>query len=183
MATTEFDSYPVTSKEELDIFIERNVISDWPDLDLKKKAFAIEYAFSYNHREAAKEVGFSAGQGIKLIRDPLVVSYIEHLQKQKITSNIITKDYINTQYIKLLEIAMGEVEVPMVDGQGNEFTGKKTLVGEAINIVKEMAKSIEYAKDTGAKTAPVDISINFHDMFGGTKTLPVTIDGDVIDNG
>ncbi|RKZ82591.1 MAG: hypothetical protein DRQ39_10555 [Gammaproteobacteria bacterium] len=172
--------YPVNTAEDLSLFVSDQKENGWEALTDQKKAFCHAYTMEYNHRESAVEVGFAANSGIRLLRDPLVAAYLAHLQDLQLTSNIITKEYINTNYMKLLEIATGQVEMPIMLATGEQVYGKKVMVGEATNILKEMSKSIEYAKDTGTKSAAVSVSINFGSLLGDSGP-PVVIDQNVID--
>lgn len=181
MASSEFNSYPVESREEMDTLVKRNRETGWPDLPPKKRGFAHHYVLEYNHRESAEEVGYNASNGIKMLRDPLVAAYIEYLQELQLTSNIITKEFINTNYMKLFEMATGQVDIMMILPDGSQVERKKTMVGEATNILKEMSKSIEYEKGNNTKNAPVSISINFDNLTGSDEAPVMVIDANIID--
>lgn len=174
------EQYPVSSPEEMAVLIQRNKQNGWEDLPAQKRAFAMKYIIDYKHRGAAVEVGYSADHGIQLLRDPIVAAYIATLQEIQHTSDIITKDFINANYLQLLEMAMGEVDINMVLPNGDEISAKKTSVSDATNILKELSKSTEYERDTGMKTAPVNIQIDFGAIMNGAP--PVVIEGE-IDNG
>lgn len=174
----------VNSPEELHTYMERQRANGFSDLPPNRRAFAHEYILDYKHRAAAKTTGFSVDTGIKLLRDPLVAEYITHLQSLQLTTNLITKDFINAQYMHLYEMATGQVEQHCVLPDGEEYTAKKTELGTAHNILDKMSKSTEYAKETGEKNAPVSISIDFGGLrgdsvvrgIGGDETVGITID-------
>jgi len=182
MAIAEADSDRL-EEDSINALVERNKTTNWADLSAVDRAFVHEYMNGYNHREAAAITGRAKNRGISLLRDPLIASYIAHLQNQSHFSSIITKDFINMHYMKLLGYAMGEEEMPIVLATGEQTYGKKVMVGEAKNILSEMAKSTEYEKDTGAKTAPVSISINLGNLFGpDTPVISDTIiEGEIVE--
>lgn len=170
---------PVDSTEELSNLIEREMKSGFASLSTQRKAFAHEYIVDYKHRRAAKETGFSANTGIRLVREPLIAAYVEHLQSLQLTNNIITKDFINAQYMVLYEMSIGEVEQHHVLPDGTPMLIKKTELGTAHNILDKMSKSIEYAKDTGNKTAAVSISIDIDGIRGADEAIVV---GEIIEH-
>lgn len=170
-------NYLISTEEDLHALVKRNIQTDFADLPAQKKAFAHEYIIHYDHLSAAEAVGRPRSSGISLLRDPLLSAYIAHLQNVKLTSSIITKDFINTQYLQLLDQATGKEDIAIVLANGETMMARKTLMGEAVNIIKEMSKSTEYAKDTSQKTAPVSITINtgsFHDE--------VVVEGEIIND-
>lgn len=171
----------MSSPDELPLYIERQRESNWPDLPTKERAFAHEYIIEYRHRDAAKQSGFSPDNGARLLRKPLVAAYIAYLQEMQLTSNIITKDFINAQYLRLYDMATGLEEQQLVTADGDEYKAKKTELGTAVNIVKEMSKSTEYEKDTGNKTAAVQVNIDFGGLRGSDSrgTPNVTIEGEL----
>ncbi len=158
--------YPVSSEEEMNVLVERQRASGWADLPTKHKAFAHEYLLNYKHREAAVAVGYSANTGSSLLRDPMVASYIEHLQTMQLTNNIITRDFINRQYMHLYDMAIGDEPQHCILPDGDEYMAKKTELGTAHNILDKMSKSIEYAKDAGTKSASVSVNIDMGSLFG-----------------
>jgi len=160
------DDLPISSPEELHTYVERQKANGFQDLPQNKRAFAHEYIIDYKHRRAATETGIPANKGIRLLREPLVAAYIEYLQTMQLTNNIITKDFINAQYLHLYDMATGLEPQCLVTADGDEYMARKTELGTAHNILDKISKSTEYAKETGNKNAPVSISIDFGNLFG-----------------
>lgn len=177
------NNLPVSSQEELLTYVERQKQNGWEDLPSKKKAFAHELvANGYNHRLAAETTGFPKSRGIALLREPLISAYIEHLQTLQLTNNIITKDFINAQYLHLYEMATGLEPIHHVLPDGEEIMVRKTELGTAHNILDKMSKSTDYAKETGNKSAAVNVNIDFGGLFGdGGSGGPHLADNVVID--
>jgi len=154
-------------KEELDALIERNIGNGWEDIEPKRKAFALRYVVDYNHRQAAEDSGFSANSGLKLTREPLLSAFIGELQKQNHITNIITEDFIRTQWLGLIPLLMGEVEVPLgVDSEGDQLTGCKFHPSEMGNVLKEMAKTTKIYDEGSGQTGNVNVQINVGDLIG-----------------
>lgn len=154
--------------------VESHRKSHWSELDAKRKAFAYKYIESYDHYAAAQAAGFSRSSGLSLLRDPLVVGFIDDLQRVMGERSIITRDFINVQWMKLLPKLMGEEEVMLgVDKDGMQQEGYKFHAGEAVRAVTELSKSTNfYAGGTGQ--ANVSININLEAL--GIKEKGITVD-------
>ncbi|MCK5609670.1 hypothetical protein KAR91_47795 [Candidatus Pacearchaeota archaeon] len=147
------------SKEESTALIERNKKEGWPDLPPQRRAFALRYIIDYDHRESAKEAGLNENYALKYIREPLTSAYISYLQEEANISNVITNDFIRTQFLNLIPMLSGQVEVPMIVGKdGDAVSAKKFHSNELISVLKELAKSTKFYEggsgnmDSAAKT-------------------------------
>lgn len=148
--------------------VDRNRELDYPDLEERRRAFAIEYVTNgYNHRSAAISVGFSAGFGIRLKREPLVAAYIVDLQAKYLAESLVTKQSLDVYLDQLEDIAMGRVDIPIITGAGDEMIAKKFHSDLAMKVYSERAKLHGIVKDD-AKNAPVSVTINMAGMTGGT---------------
>lgn len=127
-------------KDSLQALIERNADSGWPDLEPVEKAFAYNYIIHYDHRKAANDVGLNPGSGLNIRRKPLVSAFISFLQDKEITSSLVTKDFVDTQHLRLFEIATGQVAVPHITARGLQFTAPKFYPDLAIRVLNEMAR-------------------------------------------
>lgn len=156
-----------STPEEMEVLLARERNNGFESLTPNRRAFCHEYITNgYKHREAAKSVGIAAASGIRVLREPLVGAYISYLQSMQQTSAIITKDYINAQYMALYDMATGLEPQCLVTADGDEFMAKKTELGTAHNILKEMSKSTDYAQETGNKVAAVSVNIDFGNLRG-----------------
>lgn len=147
------------NKKESEALIKRNKAEDWPDLDPQRRAFALRYIIDYDHREAAEEVGLNKENALKYIREPLTSAYIAYLQEESNISDIITNDFIRTQFLNLIPMLSGQVDVPMIVGKdGRQVEAKKFHSNELISVLKELAKSTKFYEggsgnvDSAAKT-------------------------------
>jgi len=150
----------------------------WASLDPKRKKFVYSYIETYDHCAAAKAAGFSRSQGLSLLRDPLVAAFLNDVQEVMGERSIITRDFINVQWMKILPKLMGEEEVMLgVDKDGIQVEGYKFHAGEATRALTELSKSTNfYAGGTG--NANVNININL-DALGIDEA--VTIEGEAKD--
>jgi len=163
----------ITDKSQLALIIERNKGTGWPDLTAQRKAFAMHFLMDYDHRAAAVEVKFSEAMGAKLIREPLLSAYISELQNQDLISNIVTEDFVRTQWLNLIPILSGQVEVPLgVDADGDQLNGKKFMASELNNVLKELAKSTKFYEE-GSGDGSVNVQINVAALLGNTEVKNV----------
>lgn len=161
MADTDF-SLAEFEEEDTVRLIQRNKEIGWPDIPHQKKAFAHEYILNgYNHREAAKEVGIAASSGIRVLREPLVSAYVAHLQETNFTSQIITKQFVEHQYLELIPFLKGEREIPIVTGSGAEIDACKFHGSELVAVLRDLSKITGYQKEEENNKNLVNIEINF----------------------
>lgn len=151
---------------------------NWEKLDAKRKAFVYKYIESYDHCAAAKAAGFSRSQGLGLLRDPLVAAFLNDVQETMGERSIITRDFINVQWMKVLPKLMGEEEVMLgVDKDGTQLEGYKFHAGEATRALTELSKSTNfYAGGTGNANVSININLEALGIDEG-----VTIEGEVTD--
>lgn len=148
----------------------------WKELDTTRRAFAYKYIESYDHCEAAQEIGFTRATGLKLLRDPITAAFISDLQETMGERSIIKRDFINVQWMKLMPKLMGEEEVMLgVDKDGMQQEGYKFHAGEATRALTELSKSTNfYAGGTGNG----NVSININLAALGIEEKGITIEGE-----
>lgn len=132
-------------------FVIRNKESGWADLDARDRAFCFHYIAEYDHRAAAEKVGYSPDRGRVLLRKPLNAAFIEYLQDQSVIPSLITKDYLDTQYMRLYEIAMGEAPAPRMDSMGGTVDAAVFNGDLAFKIIQEISKLNGHTPTPGAK--------------------------------
>lgn len=166
------------TKEDINVLVERNKSNSWESLSAIQKAIAIRYVENYNPKDVAEFLGISRDMVKRNLRDPLVSAYIAELQEKQLTSGIIKKDFINQHYLTLLDYAMGREEYLASMPNGTVEMTRKVSMPDAINILREMGKSIGYTADeTIGKKAPVSVTINLSGVF---PEQGVTIDGELL---
>jgi hypothetical protein len=148
-------------------YIERNRQNGWPDLDERRKALAYNYVSNgYDHRSAASNCGFSANSGLRLIREPLLGAFIEHLQKETYQADIISRSLVESRLDQLWEIAVGDCPIPIVLANGEEIEAAKFHGELAMSVIKEQNKMKGFVKEDTNKSGNVLIQINTNAMTG-----------------
>lgn len=156
----------IQDKQQLTAIIERNKQNGWEDLEPKRKAFAMHYLTDYDARKAAKKAKFAEATGAKLIREPLLSAYIAELQNQDLISNIVTEDFVRIQWLNLIPILSGQVEVPLgVNAEGDQLNGKQFNAGALNSVIKELAKSTKFYEE-GSGGSQVNVQINVAALLG-----------------
>ena len=159
--------------------IELAKADNFSNLEPKRRAFALRYILDYNHRKAAEEVGFSADYGITLLREPMIAAMISYLQEETQIANIITTDFVKTQFLNIIPMLAGEVEVPHVLPDGQEKDVKKFFPGELVNVLKELAKSTKFYEDGSGGGGNVNVIIDVGKLLGENVSQGITVEGDV----
>ena len=88
--------------------IARNKDNGYQDLDPKKKAFVFEYIEAYDLAKAASSVGVSRETARKWLREPLVSAFLAEWQQEMGQRSVISRDFVNQMWLKLLPKVMGE---------------------------------------------------------------------------
>jgi len=140
--------------------------NDFQDLDPLRQAFCITYVQNgYKHRDAAVAVGLDPGTGTRLKREPLCAAFIADLQRKYLAESSVTKEMLDIRLDVLEEMAMGEVDVNMVNSLGAQMSVKKFHPELALKIYQERAKLHDFA-DEENKVSPVNVTINVGAMLG-----------------
>lgn len=168
----------IATKEDLANLISQNKANNWESLSNVQRAVAIKYVENYDIKEVSDFLGLSRDSIRKHLRNPLVASYVQHLQEMQHTTGIVKKDFINQHYFTLLDYAMGREEYRTALPNGEIALVRKVSMPDAISILREMGRSIGYtAEDSNQKKAPVSVTINLSGIFPDNG---VTIDGSVV---
>ena len=77
----------------------------------------------------------------------MIAAYISYLQEESNVADIITNDFIRTQFLNLIPILSGQVDIPMVLANGQQLEAKKFHSSELISVLKELAKSTKFYED------------------------------------
>ena len=162
----------IQDRNELNAIIERNKQNGWPDLEPKRKAFAMHYLMGYDHRDAAVKAKFSAEFGKSLTREPLLSAYISELQSQDLISNVVTEDFVRTQWLNLIPILSGQVSVPLgVNAEGEQLEGMQFNAGALNSVIKELAKSTKFYEDGSGQGGLVNVSIDVGALLGRNEKV------------
>lgn len=130
--------------KEFKELVEQNRLNGWSDLSEAEQAFALSYIDTYTISTTASQLGFSASKCAAMLRNPLVLEFINDLQKHLSGRSVITKDFVNIQWLKLMPKLLGEESVPMVDKDGISYEAKKFHSSEAVSLLKELSKSTNF---------------------------------------
>ncbi|QYK70228.1 terminase small subunit [Alteromonas phage ZP6] len=165
------------SSKEFSEKLAHNEANGWPDLAPDEKAFLANYAQTYSIKEAAEGINsIGAQRGGKLLRNPLAVAFLNQIQDVLASRSVITRDFVNVQWMNLLPKVMGEEEVAMVDREGCGFFGKKFDAAAATKVLTELSKSTNFYADGSGQSASVNISIDLGAL--GIQEKGVTIEGE-----
>lgn len=135
--------------------------NNWPDLTGSQKIFGFEFLVLRSPTKAALAAGISAGRGYALLRHPLVSEFIKDLQKSQALRFGIDADFAIMEMLEAAEMFKGEVEVNMIDRDGDEFTGKKFHPEQYMSIIKEYNKIAGLHHDSKANQGSVTVNLDF----------------------
>lgn len=142
-----YDTYGMTPQEFANFLTEQQQ-NGYTALSQRDRQFALEFVQTGSYVEAAKAVGVTPPTGARLLKDPLVSSFIHHLNQRKEHYSLIDASFIETQYLVLFAKLSGEVPVPVVDKDGISRDVRKFDGAAAVSALRDMAKiSGNYRED------------------------------------
>ncbi len=148
------------------IDVAENRKNKFQGLDEVRQAFCIAYVQNgYRHRDAAVAVGLMPDVGIGMKREPVCAAFIVDLQKKYLAESSVTKEMLDIKLDTLEDMAMGDIEVPMVSAMGAQIHLKKFHPELAMKVFQERAKLHNFA-DEENKVAPVNVTINVAALLG-----------------
>lgn len=124
--------------DSLKDLIEKNRENNWPDVTPENKVLASEYSIAGSIKDAAAAVGIKPATASRRLRDPLVSAYLDDILAEIRKDSILSRPFIELQYLETLEQANGDVDIHLVDREGNSFMGKKTDLQSKIAVLKRM---------------------------------------------
>lgn len=158
--------------------IARNRENGWPDIEPQHKGFALKYVEQYSIKDAASAVGIGVAKAKELLRQPLVMAYLNDIQDTLAQRSIINRDFINIQWLKLLPKVMGEEEIPIVDVKnGIAFSAKEFNANAAAKVLTELSKSTNFYADGSGGTASVTVNIDLSALGINSPTEKVIGNG------
>lgn len=155
--------------------LESNKSNGWMDVRPQHKVLVHEYAIAGSLKDAAAKAGLTTGTASRVLRDPLVRGYLEHLQEHMREESILTRQFVELQYLEYLDQVNGDVEVPMVDRDGNPIMAKKFDSTGKLGALRDMAKFSGMEKNVGSSAGGVTVNFDLS-AFGAEKEVGVTIE-------
>lgn len=150
--------------------LERQIANGWKDLGEQDRAFAVEYLTNgFKHNNAAEAVGLARSSGLTKLRTPIVGAFIGFLQDQSSTAKLITRQFVEAQYLEILPMLKGEENVPIHDQKSGETVmAKKFHSAEIVSVLRDLGKGTGYIApdNAGDGGATVNVQINLSDLRG-----------------
>lgn len=142
-----YDTYGMAPQEFANFLTEQRQ-NGYSALSQRDRQFALEFIQTGSYVAAAKAVGVSSQTGARLLKDPLVSSFVNHLNQRKEHYSLIDASFIETQYLVLFAKLSGEEPVDFIDKDGCQQTGRKFDGPAAVSALRDMAKiSGNYRED------------------------------------
>ncbi len=153
------EKYLPTTTGNIQDVIEYNKSNGWPDLPSQTKVFAHEFAVVGSLGKACAKVGLSKDRGSRLLRDPLVSSFIGNIMEGLSQDSLITRAFLELQMLETLEQLNGDVEVPHVTKDGIIIMAKSYNGTAKANLLLKMATMTGMDKQRGLNG--IGVVINF----------------------
>ena len=138
-------------------------------LSIQEQAFAYQYMVGYDYIRAAKEAGMPQAQGKRLTTSSHIARFIGQMQKQDAVHDLITRDFVEKQYIRILPKLLGEERVPLVV---NGFAEEHFLfqAAPALTALRDMQKTTDFQKQKDADDSNVTVTVNIANLVPNNGT-------------
>jgi hypothetical protein len=153
--------------------LESNRSNNWPDIPERTKVFAYEYSIAGNFRAACKRVGIGREHGLRLLRDPLVDEFLADLRRDLAETTIITREFLELEYLTTLEQMNGDVDVANVTKDGDVVMAPRFNGTGKVAVLRDMAKFIGVAEADKSGHGGVNVQINMGDFTGNQPEVEV----------
>ena len=135
------DVTEVGAADQWDTYINTQIDRDWDEFSDQRRAFCDEYLENgYDHCNSAEKNGYSRSRGHKLLQEPMVQEYIHWMETTRRKRSYISRPFLDAKLLQTLDEASGEVEVAMVNKDGEQFQAKKYNGQLKLAILQEMGK-------------------------------------------
>lgn len=160
--TTSVEFLPSVSGNIEDV-VARNKEKGWPDVPAQAKVFVHEYVATGNLNDAVARIDSSRKVGSRLLRDPLVHAYLQHLQEDLVDHTIITRQFVELEMLQTLDEVSGKVDVPQVTKDGEAFMAPIYNPSSKIALLKEMRSLAGVSGNQDGDSGGVKVVINLGD--------------------
>lgn len=140
-------------------------------LKSQERLFCYEYLIDYDHRRAAIAVQRSANAGVKFLRNPKIVRFINLLSDELAAESLISRDMVQYELLhEFLPRARGDIAIHGVDRDGVAFTAKITNMAAYGKALDMMAKHSGF---TLPEVVSGGLTININH-----KAMGITVEGE-----
>ena len=147
---------------DLNAAIEYNRKNNWPDIPARTLVFLHEYSIVGDLSAASKKIGTNNATGYRILRDPLVRARLDDLQENLSNATVITRAFVELQYLETLEQVNGDVEVPNVTKDGDVVMAKRFSSSGKIQVLRDMSQFAGMKKEQGLDGHGVTINIDLN---------------------
>jgi hypothetical protein len=159
--------------------LDYNKANGWPDVTPQQKLFSREFAHIGILSRACKASKVSTAKAVMWVRDPLISAYIGYIQEELSSRSLLTRQFVELSLLEQYEKANGNIDIPIVDRNGDVIMAPRWNGQVALGVLKEMGSMIDIGKRPESKG--VTVNINLDSFVGRTVEEDDEDDGDIID--
>ena len=142
--------------------IEWNELNDWADVTSEQKLIAYEWVGSMHDVQATSQtMNMSTRKIQSKLRHPWIRAFISHLESQLKFTSILSRAWLEQEWLEQYRRLTGEIPVPFVNRDGDEFGVRKFHPAEVVSALKEIGKLVDaYPASGGASVGSGDTVVN-----------------------
>lgn len=162
--------------------LEEEKQADYPSLSNQKRLFAYLYLRDFDHRAAAEEAGFTPALGVKLLREPLLASFINDLKEEHFARIEIDADMVRSIWLQTIPILAGRAPAKRMLKDGTVLEVENFDGPALVAALRELGKMTDvYANGSG--DGNTNVVINLGDLgLTPEQAKSVTIEGEFTSN-
>lgn len=141
----------ITDAAQFKAMVEQHKAEGWANLDKDKKLFVVWYIRSGYSTHKMTEVGVPKWEYEMYLSDPFVQAAIADIGEQYAEVTTFTRVGLQARLARALDMALGEVDRPFHDKQGNEVRKKSVDLAAAARLI-EMAEKYIGVGDKDSET-------------------------------
>lgn len=174
------DDTSIVRYENVSDVIEANKLNGWQDVEAKTKIFLRHFGVSGHIGDACSAANLSRSKASQLMRDPINNAYMQHVQEQLVDTTVITRQFLELEYLRTLEQLNGDEAVPLITSDG-PLVAEKFDGPAKVTLLRDMGRMVGMDKSIEGGPGGVQINIDlsaFTGRKGDEEAAGVVIEGD-----
>ena len=146
----------------------------WPKLSVDERAFVVAYVDNaYSVVEAASALKFATDRCRKMLARQDIKKAIHEVQQELDDIEFLNEKWVRAQLLKLYPMIIGEEEIPFINGNGEQCSGRKFHPDSALKVIEYLVPKKQEVKEEEEK-----VSVNIY-LPDNSRDPKISVNSDV----